>query len=1537
MGFSDWLRRCTSGGKRRGVKRVLTTSMQPERLDPRLLLAVSAEEQLFVYELNIARHDPVAYQRAQSLPVDLAYVTPRQPLAVNDSLFNSAGFKAEEMAQYNYFDHQSRVTGKWPNQLARENGYNLPRTIPIPGSSSWWTLDDASNQIESLAYGYGSPEMRRPIWALNGLVVDSGHDPPGHRIHLLGIDNFNAPNTEIGVGYAYNPSNDSNYWAVHSTRDGTGRTFVTGVVFNDANGNSRYDLNEGLSGVTVRVGSSIVVTTNAAGGWSAPVTNGDFVITVSGGGFVGTSTTPVRMNGQNVEVDFISGRAAGSVNFAPYQNTAPTLDTAPSPTLPPVVAGNSNPAGTTVAGLLGTAVTDPDPSSLFGIAVTGSTGGGIGSWQYSIDGGSSWASLSAASSVAARLLRQGDLVRFVPLGGSTGTAGLLYRAWDQTAGTAGATLDTSTSGGTSSVSSAVETATVSVMLSNTAPTLTASGTAKLVDIREDALAPAGTRIATILAASFSDPDPGTPPGIAVTGLTGASNGRWEYSSTGATWTALTDISPAAAVLLRGGDLLRFVPAQDFNGSATVSYLAWDQSAGVAGARVDVSGQSSRGGTTAYSVATGSASVTVTPVNDAPRFVPGASALMLKPVAANSSLSASGTSVASILGNAFFDVDGTTSKGIAVVGKDESSGTFYFNIAALGGWMYGDASSQYSLLLDANDQVAFVPYSGFTGTATIQFRLWDKTTGSPGFGKANLSTASSYGGETAFGGDLVTATAFVGLAGATPSAAFVAPSSPNAGVTSIALTFSQPVTGLDPGDFSLTRGGVAVPLGAASLSGSGSSYVLNGLTGLNDTDGAYVLTLNAANSGIASATGSPLTAPASVSWTRQTSPSGLVGTGGDGQVSLSWTAPPANAAAAVSDYVVQLSADGGINWTTFPDGGSTATTATVTGLVNGTAYLFRVAAIAGGIQSAFAQSQAVTPRAIPAAPTSLIVTPGNARVQLAWAAPSSNGGSAITDYIVQFSSNSGSSWTTFNDGTSTTPAATVTGLVNGTPYLFRVAAVSGGGQGAYVISGATTPFTVPGTPSGVLGTPGDAQVTLSWSAPSSNGGSAVTDYVVRYSSNNGSTWTTFNDGVSSSTGAVVTGLVNGLAYRFQVAAVNAAGQGAFALAAAVTPRAMPGPPSGLVATPRSGSATLTWIAPSSSGGSAITDYIIQFSSDGGGSWSTFSDGVSVATSATVTGLVNGTAYLFQVAAVSAAGQGAFVTSAAVTPFTIPEAPGKIATKAGNARIAVAWTAPAGDGGSPITDYVVQFSSNGGTSWTTFVDDVSAKTSAIVLRLTNGTPYLIRVAAINAAGQGAFVQSDPVAPFGPPTAPTGVTVLAGIGRVRVTWTPPTSDSGSAITDYIVQYSSDTGGSWTTFADGVSTATVATVTRLVNGTSYLFRVAAVNAAGESRFAQSVPIRPRTIPGSPTNLTAAVALDGSVALSWSPPSFDGGSAITDYLVEYSGDAGGSWTTFTDGVSAATTASVGGLARGRSYLFRITAVNVAGKGGSATSASVTL
>ena len=183
------------------------------------------------------------------------------------------------------------------------------------------------------------------------------------------------------------------------------------------------------------------------------------------------------------------------------------------------------------------------------------------------------------------------------------------------------------------------------------------------------------------------------------------------------------------------------------------------------------------------------------------------------------------------------------------------------------------------------------------------------------------------------------------------------------------------------------------------------------------------------------------------------------------------------------------------------------------------------------------------------------------------------------------------------------------------------------------------ITVPGPPTAVIATAGNASASVAFVAPTNNGGSAITGYTV-----------TSSPGNISVTGATspltVTGLTNSTAYTFTVIATNAVGNSVASSASTavtpVAPNSVPGPPTAVVATAGNASASVAFVAPANNGGSAITGYTVT-SSPGGIS----------ATGATspinVTGLTNGTPYTFTVVATNAIGNSvASSASTAVTP-------------------------------------------------------------------------------------------------------------------------------------------------------------------------------------------------------------------------------------------------------------------------------------------------
>jgi subtilisin family serine protease len=283
------------------------------------------------------------------------------------------------------------------------------------------------------------------------------------------------------------------------------------------------------------------------------------------------------------------------------------------------------------------------------------------------------------------------------------------------------------------------------------------------------------------------------------------------------------------------------------------------------------------------------------------------------------------------------------------------------------------------------------------------------------------------------------------------------------------------------------------------------------------------------------------------------PTNVTGVAGNATVALSWSAPSSTGGAAITSYRVQRSTDG-LTWTTVTSTAPASTrTYTATGLVNGTTYQFRIAAINAAGTGPYSTTVTAKPRTVPTAPRNPAATPGNARVSLSWSSPSSTGGAAITSYRVQRSTD-GVTWTTLTSSASaSTRTYTATGLANGTTYRFRIAAINAAGTGPYSTTVTAKPRTVPTAPRNPVATPRSTRVTLSWSSPSSTGGAAITSYRVQRS-RDGVTWTTLTSSASASTRTyTATGLANGTTYRFRIAAINAAGTGPYSTIVTARPR------------------------------------------------------------------------------------------------------------------------------------------------------------------------------------------------------------------------------------------------------------------------------------------------------------------------------------------------------------------------------------------------
>lgn len=189
-------------------------------------------------------------------------------------------------------------------------------------------------------------------------------------------------------------------------------------------------------------------------------------------------------------------------------------------------------------------------------------------------------------------------------------------------------------------------------------------------------------------------------------------------------------------------------------------------------------------------------------------------------------------------------------------------------------------------------------------------------------------------------------------------------------------------------------------------------------------------------------------------------------------------------------------------------------------------------------------------------------------------------------------------------------------------------------------------------------------------------------------------------------------------------------------------AVPDAPTGVAAVAGNGQASVSWTAPVSNGGSPLTGYVVTPYI--GTTPQTAVVVAATATNATVDGLTNGTSYTFTVAATNAVGAGpASAATDAVVPATVPDAPTGVSASAGFGSARVTWVAPASNGGSPITGYVIT-PYLGTVALAPRRYDTVALTQ-LVSDLERGKSYTFTVAATNANGTGLdSLASNAVAP-------------------------------------------------------------------------------------------------------------------------------------------------------------------------------------------------
>jgi Domain of unknown function (DUF4082)/Fibronectin type III domain len=870
-----------------------------------------------------------------------------------------------------------------------------------------------------------------------------------------------------------------------------------------------------------------------------------------------------------------------------------------------------------------------------------------------------------------------------------------------------------------------------------------------------------------------------------------------------------------------------------------------------------------------------------------------------------------------------------------------------------------------------------------------------------------------------------------------------------------VSWSAPSTGGQPTTYTVTPyiGSTAQTPTTVTGSPPATSVTVNGLQGGT----TYTFTVQASNPSGSGPVSSASNSVTPMAPTTPSAPTNVAALPASSQALVSWTAPSTTGGSAISAYTITPYI-GSTAQTPVQVNNGAATSATVTGLNNGTTYTFTVSATNSlGTGPASSATAATTPEdTIFDFGTPATVDSGDgSSVELGVKFAASTSGSITGIRFYKAATNTGthvgSLWSasgtllasgTFSNETASgweylsfsSPVAISAGTTYVAGYFapnghysvtssglssavsngpLQAVANSTSANGVYAYSSTSTfpsnsynatnywvdvmfqPTAAPGQVTNVTATAGTQSATVSWSAPTT-GGQPTTYTVTPYIGSTAQTATTVT-GSPPATTATISGLQAGTAYTFTVQASNSAGSGPASSASnSVTPTAATAPsaPSNVTALPASSQALVTWTAPSSNGGAAISSYTITPYIG-----STAQLPVEVnngsATSATVTGLTNGTTYTFTVAATNTVGTGpASSASAATTPedtifdFGTPatvdsgdtlsvEVGVKFAASTSGSITGIRFYKAATNTGTHVGSLWSAsgtllasgtFSNETASGWqyllfsspvaisagTTYVagyfapnGHYSATSSGLSSAVSNGP---LQAVANGTSANGVYAYSststfpsnsynatnywvDVMFQPTPPSQVTNVTASAGSQSATVSWSAPSS--GGATTYTVTPYIGSTAQTATTVT-GSPPATTATISGLQAGTTYTFTVQASNASGAGPVsAPSNPVTPNGTPPSAPSNVAALPASSQALVSWTAPSSNGGSPVSGYTITpYIGSTAQTPVQVNNG--SATSATVTGLTDGTAYTFTVAASNSLGTGPASTASAAT-
>uniref|UniRef100_A0A3Q3BI64 Titin n=1 Tax=Kryptolebias marmoratus TaxID=37003 RepID=A0A3Q3BI64_KRYMA len=666
------------------------------------------------------------------------------------------------------------------------------------------------------------------------------------------------------------------------------------------------------------------------------------------------------------------------------------------------------------------------------------------------------------------------------------------------------------------------------------------------------------------------------------------------------------------------------------------------------------------------------------------------------------------------------------------------------------------------------------------------------------------------------------------------------------------------------------------------------------------------------------------------------------------VTLSWEPPEYTGGCQINNYIVEKRDTTTTAWQ-IVSATIARTTIKVTNLKTGVEYQFRVSA-----ENRYGKSSAIVSPAVvakypfsePAAPGSPVITAATKdSMVVEWKPPTNSGGSPIIGYHLERKEKNSLLWTKLNKLLIPDTRFKTTELEEGIEYEFRVYAENIAGiSPASKVSETTVardPCDPPGTPEAIEITRN--HVTLQWTRPQYDGGSAITGYVIERRKHPDTRWMKASFTNIIDTQFTITGLTEDCVYEFRVIAKNSAGissRPSGSTGEITAKDAIEAPD----ATMDSKFKDLTVVH---AGESFVidADYTgkplpeVMWLKDGKEIDKT-TPRMEIKTTLTRTILtvkdcirVDGGHFVLKLVNVG----GIKMIPVNVKVLDRPGPPdGPLEVKGVTAeKCYLHWNHPSHDGGASISHYIIEKRETSRLSWTVVEPKIQA-ISYKITKLLPGNEYIFRVIAVNKYGVGEPLESEPVIarnPFTTPSAPSTPEASA-ITRdsMVLTWERPENNGGAEIEGYVLEKRDKDGVRWTKCNKKRLTDLRFRCAGLTEGHWYEFRVSAENAAGVGK--PSTPtqyvkacdaIYP---PGPPSNPKVTDHSSTTVSLSWSRPIYDGGAQITGYVVERKEAGDDEWFVCTPPTGVQETHyTVKKLKENVEYNFRICAVNCEGVG----------